>query len=86
MRSPESVEYRARGVYRGIDTPARLVFTFAWETSPEQTGHETLVTPTFAARGDKTELTCGKKSSRLSRGATITATAGRAASTALASF
>ncbi len=57
MRSPEGVEHRARGVYREIDAPSRLVFTYAWETNPEETGHETLVTLTLAARGEKTELT-----------------------------
>jgi uncharacterized protein YndB with AHSA1/START domain len=57
MRSPDGTELTARGVYREIAAPERLVFTYAWERNPEQTGHETLVTLTFAERGDKTELT-----------------------------
>jgi len=57
MRSPYGVEHIARGVYREIVAPERLVFTYAWERTPEQTGHETLVTLTFAELGDKTELT-----------------------------
>ena len=57
MRSPEGVEHKARGVYREIAAPERLVFTYAWENNPEQTGHETLVTLTFAERGGKTQLT-----------------------------
>jgi uncharacterized protein YndB with AHSA1/START domain len=57
MKSPDGVEHCARGVYREIAAPQRLVFTYAWERNPEQTGHETLVTLTFAERGGKTELT-----------------------------
>lgn len=57
MRSPDGVEYVARGVYREIAAPERLVFTYAWETNPGQTDHETLVTLTFAERGGSTELT-----------------------------
>jgi uncharacterized protein YndB with AHSA1/START domain len=57
MRSPDGVEHRARGVYREIVAPERLVFTYAWERNSGQTGHETLVTLTFAEFGDKTELT-----------------------------
>jgi uncharacterized protein YndB with AHSA1/START domain len=57
MRSPDGAELTARGVYREIIAPERLVFTYAWEQNPEQTGHETLVTLTFADLGDKTELT-----------------------------
>jgi uncharacterized protein YndB with AHSA1/START domain len=57
MRSPDGAELTARGVYREIIAPERLAFTYAWERNPEQTGHETLVTLTFADLGDKTELT-----------------------------
>jgi uncharacterized protein YndB with AHSA1/START domain len=57
MLSPEGVEYRARGIYREIVTPERLVFTYAWERNPEHPQHETLVTLTFANLGGKTELT-----------------------------
>ena len=57
MRSPDGIERRARGVYREIIPPERLVFTYTWETTPEQTAHETLVTLTFRELGGKTELT-----------------------------
>ena len=57
MRGPDGVERRARGVYREIVAPERLVFTYAWEHNPDQTDHETVVTVTFAERGNKTELT-----------------------------
>ena len=58
MRSPDGLEYRVRGVYREIAAPERLVFTYAWENNPDQSGHETVVTLTFADLGDgRTELT-----------------------------
>ena len=58
MRSSDGAECRARGVYREIAAPERLVFTYAWEANPEQTRHETLVTLTFADLGNRqTELT-----------------------------
>jgi uncharacterized protein YndB with AHSA1/START domain len=58
MRSPDGTEHRARGVYREISRPARLVFTYAWESEMGRPKHETLVTLTFADLGDgKTELT-----------------------------
>ena len=37
--------------------PERLVFTLAWEDADDKPGHHTLVTETFAERGEKTELT-----------------------------
>jgi uncharacterized protein YndB with AHSA1/START domain len=58
MRSPDGVESCARGVYQEIIRPERLVFTYAWEHSPNHPSHETVVTLTFADLGDgKTELT-----------------------------
>lgn len=57
MRSPDGAILGARGLYREIIPPARLVFTYAWEEGPRHSGHETLVTLTFTDLGDKTELT-----------------------------
>lgn len=56
MRSPDGNEYRVRGVYREIVKPERLVFTWAWEDESGQTGHETIVTVTFAERAGKTAM------------------------------
>ncbi len=39
------------GVYREIDPPQRLVFTFTWDSGPHR-GVETLVTITFREDGD----------------------------------
>lgn len=50
------IERWMHGVYREIDEPDRLVFTFAWEEPDGTLGNETLVTVTFADHGDKTEM------------------------------
>jgi uncharacterized protein YndB with AHSA1/START domain len=57
MRAPDGAMLGARGLYREIIPPERLVFTYAWEKNPRHAGHETLVTLTFADLGGKTELT-----------------------------
>lgn len=57
MRSPDGVEHRARGIYREIVPPERLVFTYSWERNPGHDRHETLVTLTFADLGGRTALT-----------------------------
>lgn len=57
MRSPAGAEHWKQGVYCEVVEPERLVFTFAWEDAEGKPGHQTLVTVTFAERGDKTELT-----------------------------
>lgn len=57
MRSPAGVEYWKQGIYCEVVAPERLVFTFVWEDAEGKPGHQTQVTVTFAAHGDKTELT-----------------------------
>jgi uncharacterized protein YndB with AHSA1/START domain len=57
MRAPDGTEHRKRGVYREIVEPERLVFTYATEDAEGRSGHETLVTVTFADLGGKTRLT-----------------------------
>jgi uncharacterized protein YndB with AHSA1/START domain len=44
------------GTYREVDPPARLVYTWRWETGPAADGSESLVTVEFHDRGDRTEL------------------------------
>jgi uncharacterized protein YndB with AHSA1/START domain len=55
MRSPEGKVMRVSGVYRAIDPPRRLVFTWAWDgdTGP---GHETEVTVLFEPTPGGTRL------------------------------
>lgn len=52
----DGIERWSRGVYRHVDEPERLVFTFAWEDEAGR-GNDTLVTLTFADHGGKTEMT-----------------------------
>ena len=42
------------GIYRLIDPPRKLVYTWRWEGGPET---DTLVTVDFTPRGDSTEVT-----------------------------
>ena len=44
------------GTYREVEPPARLVYTWRWETGPAADGSESLVTVEFRDRGDHTEL------------------------------
>ncbi|MEV6645482.1 SRPBCC domain-containing protein [Amycolatopsis sp. NPDC051371] len=53
IRSPEGEDHWMHGVYREVDIPERLVFTFAWEAQ----GQETLVTIGFTDLDGKTEMT-----------------------------
>ncbi|HXQ51526.1 MAG TPA: SRPBCC domain-containing protein [Stellaceae bacterium] len=47
------------GIYRAIEPPSRLVFTWAWEehAATHRAGHESIVTITLRALGNRTELT-----------------------------
>jgi uncharacterized protein YndB with AHSA1/START domain len=58
MRSPEGKDHIVSGVYREITPPARLVFTWGWETEGER-GQETVVTIELFERpgGTRLELT-----------------------------
>ena len=57
MLSPDGIKHRARGIYREVTPPERLVFTYAWEDAAGDLSHETLVTLSFRDLGEKTELT-----------------------------
>ena len=54
MRTPDGSEVRLVGVYREVDPPKKLVYTWSWETSPEM--GETLVTVEFLERGRATDV------------------------------
>jgi uncharacterized protein YndB with AHSA1/START domain len=55
MRSPDGKDHWVSGVYREIDRPRRLAFTWAWEEGGKR-GHETLVTLDFRPGGGGTNL------------------------------
>ncbi|MCI0436560.1 MAG: SRPBCC domain-containing protein [Gemmatimonadetes bacterium] len=54
MSTPNGV-HTAKGVYRTIDRPRRLVYTWDWEEKDYAVG-ETLVTVEFNAVGESTEV------------------------------
>jgi len=55
MRHPDKPTHIAVGVYREIEAPSRLVFTWRWEGRDAMP--ETEVALDFLARGESTELT-----------------------------
>lgn len=54
MHAPDGEIHRVGGVFREIVPNAKLVYTWAWESTPER---ESLVTLDFKAAGQGTELT-----------------------------
>jgi uncharacterized protein YndB with AHSA1/START domain len=54
MRTPEGKEHVVTGVYRLIDPPKRLVYTWRWEDKPS--AGESTVTIEFHDRGGSTEI------------------------------
>ena len=56
MRSPDGALHTVSGVYRLIEPPRRLVFTWGWDDEQGVRGHETEVTVTFEATPGGTRL------------------------------
>ena len=56
MLSPEGTTHTVSGVYKVIDRPNRLVFTWQWTQDDGSKGHETEVTVTFAPAAEGTRL------------------------------
>lgn len=54
MQAPNGETHDVSGVYREVIPNERLVFTWAWKTTPER---ESLVTLTFKSDGDGTLMT-----------------------------
>jgi len=54
MRTPDGERHDVGGEYRELVPGRKLVFTWAWRTTPER---QSLVTLTLAAAGEDTELT-----------------------------
>ena len=54
MREPDGKEHKIAGVYKEIENPKKIAFTWGWEGSPEA---ETLVTVELRKKGAATELT-----------------------------
>ena len=47
MRSPDGKDHTVSGIYRTLDPPRRLVFTWGWDDDAGLRGHETEITVTF---------------------------------------
>jgi uncharacterized protein YndB with AHSA1/START domain len=56
LRQPDGGELTASGVYRVVDPPRRLVFTWAWEDAARARGHETEVSVSFEPAPGGTRL------------------------------
>lgn len=54
MRSPDDEEHEVSGEFREVVANRKLVFTWAWRSTPER---QSLVTIEFAPAGDATTLT-----------------------------
>lgn len=54
QRAPDGNQYGFRGVYKEIEPPARLVYTWIFEMMPDK---EALITTLLDERGGKTTLT-----------------------------
>jgi len=54
MKAPDGEEHDVSGVYREVVPNEKLVFTWAWKSTPER---ESLVTLSFKPDGDGTLLT-----------------------------
>ena len=57
MRSPDGTRHAKQGVYRTVQPPERLVFTFAWEDEAGRPKHEMLVELRLEEIGERTRLT-----------------------------
>lgn len=55
MQPPEGGGFYLTGVFREVDPPARLAYTFVWE-DPDPDDVETLVELSFRDLGDSTEV------------------------------
>lgn len=53
MNSPDGAEQAVGGVYREVEADRKLVYTWAWQSTPER---ESLVTVELTPAGDGTEL------------------------------
>jgi len=56
MRMPSGALHTVSGVYRAIEPPRRLVFTWGWDDDNGVRGHETEVTVTFEPAPGGTKL------------------------------
>lgn len=56
IRGPEGNDHWAHGIYKELDAPARLAFTWQWEQDDGSLGAEMLIELDFLDRNDGTDL------------------------------
>ena len=56
MLGPEGQEYVVSGTFKELDEPNKIVMTWQWETSMEETNPETIITVTFVEKDGGTEM------------------------------
>jgi uncharacterized protein YndB with AHSA1/START domain len=56
MDGPDGEDFIAKGIYREVVVPERVVCTWLWEEDDPSQEHETLLTLEFIAKGNQTEL------------------------------
>ena len=61
MRSPEGKSFSVSGVYRTLEPPRRLVFTWAWDDDAGLRGNETEVTVTLEPAPGGTKMVLVQK-------------------------
>src|SRR5207302_10781341 len=54
MRAPDGKEHRASGVYRQVDPPNKVVYTWEWDGN--DSAKDSVVTIELHERGDATEV------------------------------
>ena len=57
MRTPDGQNRTVSGIYRALEPPRRLVFTWGWDDDAGMRGHETEVTVTFEPAPGGTRMT-----------------------------
>jgi len=57
MVQPDGEEFIAKGIYREIEPPEKMSYTWTWEEDTPAEEHETLVTIELRDLGKETELT-----------------------------
>ncbi len=62
MRNSDGTDHTVSGVYKALDRPHRIVFTWAWHNPDGSRGEETVVTVTFEAVDGGTKLLLDQRS------------------------
>lgn len=56
MEQPDGTKHTVGGEYREVNRPNRLVYSWRWELDSGEPGHESVVTVSFNADGERTRL------------------------------